>query len=156
MIIELNADLLEFPLDGMCHQCNCFHTFGSGIAAKIKNKYPEAYKADLQHGRKGDKTRLGSFSTVKAHDDKQIYNVYGQYTFGMEKRHTNYEAVYTGMCGVRAHAIANNILRLGLPRNMGCKLGGGSWIIVRAIIEEVFGAAPEPYQLYICNYEPQI
>lgn len=151
MIHEIDANLLEYPLDGFMHQCNCFHTMGSGIARLIREKYPEAYKADLQHGRKGDKTRLGSFSTVKTHDDKQVYNVYSQYTFGMEKRHTDYEAVYKGMYNVCAHATVNNILRLGLPRNMGCKLGGGSWIIVRAIIEDVFGAWQN--DLFICNYD---
>ena len=151
MIHEIDANLLEYPLDGFMHQCNCFHTMGSGIAKRIREKYPEAYTADLKHGRKGDRIRLGSFSTVKTHDDKQVYNVYAQYTFGMEKRHTDYEAVYKGMYSVCAHATVNNILKLGLPRNIGCKLGGGSWIIVRAIIEEVFGAWQ--HDLYICNYE---
>jgi O-acetyl-ADP-ribose deacetylase (regulator of RNase III) len=151
MIHEIDANLLEHPLDGFMHQCNCFHTMGSGIAKRIREKYPEAYKADIFHGRKGDMSRLGSFSTVKAHDDKQIYNMYGQYNFGLEKRQTNYEAVYKGLLAIREHTIANNIKKLGLPRNMGCKLGGGSWLVVRAMIEDVFGTWLD--DLYICNYE---
>lgn len=151
MIIEKNADLLEENLDGFCHSCNCFHTFGAGLALRVKNKYPELYKADIQHGRKGDNTRLGQFSTIKCHDDKQGYNLYGQYNYGMEKRHTNYEAVYKGLYSICSHATVNNILKLGLPKYMGCRLGGGSWIIVRAIIEDVFGMWQN--DLYICNYE---
>ena len=151
MIIEVEADLLAYSLDGFAHQANCFHTMGSGIAKTIREKYPEMYKADLEHGRKGDITRLGSYSTVKCHDDKQGYNVYGQYNFGGWKRNTNYDAIYTGLSGVKQHAEQNNVLKLGLPKLMGCKLGGGSWYIVRAIIEDLFEEWPNT--LYICNYQ---
>ncbi len=151
MIIEVEGDLLSQPLDGFAHQANCFHTMGSGIAKVIKEKYPELFKADLMHGRKGDISRLGKFSTTKCHDDKQGYNVYGQYNFGGWKRNTNYEAVYTGLEGVKDHATQNNILKLGLPRLMGCKLGGGSWNIYRVIIAELFGQWENT--LYICNYQ---
>jgi O-acetyl-ADP-ribose deacetylase (regulator of RNase III) len=152
MIHEIDANLLEHPLDGFLHSCNCFHIMGGGIARFIKEKYPELYKADLMHGRRGDVSRLGKFSTVKCHDDKQGYNMYGQYNFGMEKRHTNYEAVYTGLLGIAQHAIQANIIRLGLPKNMGCRLGGGSWSIVRSIIDVVFDSNCG-IDLYICNYE---
>ena len=152
MIHEIDANLLEYPLDGFIHSCNCFHTFGGGIALRIKNKYPELYKADIQHGRKGDHTRLGQFSTVKCHDDKQGYNMYGQHNFGMEKRHTNYEAVYTGLQGIAQHALQTNVIRLGLPKNIGCVLGGGDFRIVRVIIEVVFDS-DSGIELYICNYQ---
>lgn len=151
-IEEVNENLLDYPLDGFIHQCNCFHTMGGGIALRIKQKYPEALKADLRHGRRGDITRLGKFSVVKAHDDKYIYNMYGQYNFGMEKRQTNYEAVYNGLMGIARHAITANVMRLGLPKNMGCRLGGGSWNVVRAIIEDIFDKDCG-IKLYICNYE---
>ena len=154
MIIEVDADLLEYPLDGFGHGCNCFHTMGSGIALSIKNKYPELYHADVFHGRKGDVSRLGQFSTVKCHDDKQGYNVYTQYNFGMGKRQTNYEAVYRGLVGIRDHATDNNILKLGLPKNMGSVLGGGDWRIIRVMIEVIFGEWKNT--LYICNYTPSL
>lgn len=152
MIIEVNANLLEHTLDGFVHSCNCFHVMGGGIALTIKNKYPEMFEADMKHGRRGDITRLGTFSTVKCYDDKQGYNMYGQYNLGTWTRQTNYEAVYTGLVGIRNHAFANNVLKLGLPRNMGCVLGGGSWNIVRAIIDDVFDVTDSP-ELHICNYQ---
>jgi len=151
MITEIDANLLEYPLDGFLHQCNCFCTMGAGIALSIKNKYPELYKADIQFSKRGDSSKLGKFSTVKCHDDKQGYNMYGQYNMGMGKRQTNYEAVYKGLYDICAHATVNNIMKLGLPRNMGCVLGGGSWIVIRAIIEDIFGAWQN--DLYICNYQ---
>lgn len=152
MIQEVDADLLEYPLDGFIHSCNCFHTFGAGLALRVKNKYPELYKADRMHGRVGDHTRLGQFSTVQCHDDKQGYNLYGQYQYGCGVRRTDYEAVYSGLMAIRQHAVANNIKKLGLPSQMGCRLGGGDFRIIRAIIESIFSESS--LTLYICNYEP--
>lgn len=149
MITEVDVSLLEYPLDGFIHQCNCFHTMGGGIALAIRNKYPELYAADVKHGKRGDSSRLGKFSTVKCHDDKQGYNMYGQYNFGGWHRNTDYEAVYNGLAAIVLHAAENNVIKLGLPKNMGCRLGGGNWNIVRAIIDDVF----EDSELYICNYE---
>lgn len=151
-IIEVDANLLEYDLQGFIHQCNCFHTMGGGIALRIREKYPELYEADVKHGRRGDRTRLGAYSTCKLHDGKQGYNMYGQYYFGSQGRHTDYEAVYTGLQLIAHHAVENSILRLGLPKNMGCRLGGGSWNIVRAIIDDIFDT-DSGLTLYICNYD---
>lgn len=150
MIHEIDANLLEQPLDGIVHQANCFHTMGGGIARFIKEKYPEAFTADLKT-RRADISKLGTFSVAVLPSNFHVFNLYGQYNFGMEKRHTNYEAVYKGLYSICAYATSNGLTKLGLPKNMGCRLGGGSWIIVRAIIEEVFGVWQG--DLYICNYE---
>ena len=153
MVFEKTTDgLLEcYELDGFIHQANCFHTMGGGIALRIKQKYPELYKADLEHGKRGDINRLGKFSTVKCHDDKQGYNLYSQYDFGYGKKNTNYEALYNGLILIKEHATNNNILKLGLPKNMGCRLGGGHWKIVNAIIEDIFEEWEN--ELLICNYD---
>jgi O-acetyl-ADP-ribose deacetylase (regulator of RNase III) len=127
---------------------------GAGIAAAIRKKYPELYEADKKHGPAGDRSRLGKFSTVKCWDDKQGYNMYGQYDFGGFYRNTNYEAVYEGLAAIALHAAENNILKLGLPKNMGCALGGGNWKIVRAIIDDIF--ENESGELFICNYTPAL
>ena len=150
MITEVDANLLEYPLDGFMHQANCMHVMGGGIALQIKNKYPELYKADIMHGHKGDRARLGKFSTIKCHDDKQGYNMYGQYNLGTWARQTNYEAVYNALVSIRDHAEDNNVIKLGLPNGMGCVLGGGSWRVIRAIIDDIFDNWVN--ELYICNY----
>lgn len=152
-IIEVNVDLLEYPLDGLCHSCNCFNTMGAGIAASIKAKYPEAYESDTKFGLPGDRGKLGKFSFIKTYDEKYVYNLYGQYSMGGWKRHTNYEALASALVGVKEHAANNLVKRLGFPKNMGCVLGGGDWQVVRALIESVFGG-DENFQIYICNYTP--
>jgi len=152
MIQEIDADLLEYPLQGIMHQSNCFHTFGSGIAKRIREKYPEAYDADLKSGTKGDSHRLGSYSVAHVlKEDKYIFNLYGQYNYGAMARFTSYDAIDRGLRKIETYAKEHNLSTLGLPRNMGCVRGGGSWRIVRAIIEDIF--ADNAIELYICNYD---
>jgi len=57
----IDCNLLDAPADIIGHCCNCFCTMGSGVAAAIKAKYPEAYDADCKT-KKGDRTKLGTLS----------------------------------------------------------------------------------------------
>lgn len=151
MIYQIDANLLEFePIEGLLHQANCFCTMGAGIAARIKEKYPEAYAADLKTKR-GDRAKLGTFSSAFVERDKKtIYNVYGQYDFGGDRRYTSYDALDDGFRRVRVHAEQNGLKTIGIPRNMGCRLAGGTWEVVSAIAHDVFKDAE--FDLYICNY----
>ena len=137
----------------IAHQCNCFHTMGAGIARQIAIKYPEALEADKDTPY-GDIKKLGLFSqsAVKGSKDKIIYNVYGQHRFGSEKRHTSYDALVDGLTRVRFDCLENGLTKLGIPFNIGCRLGGGKWKIVRSIVETIFESAPP--DLYICQYDP--
>ena len=153
MIHEIDANLLEYPLDGIIHQANCMHIMGGGIALRIRNKWPEAYEADLKTP-KGDPKKLGTFSVAILPSNFHIFNMYSQFSIGF-KRETNYAAVVEGLESIREYAIANGLQKLGLPKYMGCRLGGGYWPVVRAIIDEVFSDNPEGDKLdvVICNYD---
>jgi O-acetyl-ADP-ribose deacetylase (regulator of RNase III) len=148
MIIEAEANLLEYPVDGIMHQANCFHTMGGGIALRIKQKFPAAYEADLKT-KNGDISKLGTFSVAVLPSNFHIYNVYGQFSFG-QGRQTRYDAVYDGLKAVERHARENALQTLGLPKRMGCVLGGGSWNIMAAIIDDIF--IDSPITLHICDY----
>ena len=150
MIKEVDADLLTYDLDAIVHQCNCFRTMGAGIALRIRQKYPEAYKADCETG-SGDFDKLGTFSYAVLPSNKHIYNMYGQFGYGRNKRYTNYEAVYKALAAIEQHAVKNGLKTIGLPKNMGCRLAGGSWTIVRAIIQDIFDKSQ--LTCYICNYD---
>lgn len=126
MIINKDINIFEAPVQGIIHQANCHTTMGSGIAKQIRERYPEAYEVDCRTTR-GDITKLGSFSWVKAKDGKHIYNCYSQFRYGREQRHTDYEAVYTGLSRIEEHAKSMGLTSLALPYKMGCALGGGSW-----------------------------
>src|SRR4051812_45909346 len=134
MIKEIEISILDADTDIIVHQANCFHTMGSGIARTLREKFPECYEADVQQTKSGDSKKLGTISVAKIKDPssriKYIFNMYSQFTFGTANRQTHYEAFYRGLEAVRGK-VANTKLTIAFPFKIGCKLGGGSWRVVR-------------------------
>ena len=143
MIEERIGDIFEQEdINVICHQVNCFHIMGAGIAGKIASKYPEALIQDKQT-RRGDMNKLGTYSMAQGRDGKFIANVYGQYRYGRSERHTNYEALYRALESLEKDLSSESLnWTLGAPYKMGCNLGGGDWRIVKAIMESVFEHSP--------------
>jgi O-acetyl-ADP-ribose deacetylase (regulator of RNase III) len=143
MVKQLNSDIFKAPINILVHQCNCFHTMGGGIAAKIKEKFPEAYTAD-QKTLQGDKLKMGTYSVASVKKPqpyiKYIVNLYGQYFIGNDVRQTDYEAVYRGLDLLKYNLTKNkmNSLIIGFPHGFGCGLGGGNWNIIEVMIQEIF------------------
>lgn len=138
MITEKNGNLLEAnDIDVAIHQSNLFHTFGAGIALQIKNKYPEAFEADLAT-QYGDKNKLGTYSYAFIQKANiYIVNVYSQDGFAQpNKPATDYEAFKKALIKIK-NDFADKII--GIPYGIGCGLAGGDWVKVYQIIESVFG-----------------
>jgi len=151
-----NGNIFNAPIDILIHQANCFHVMGAGIASDIKNKYPEAYEADLETG-KGEKTKLGMASFCDLGSEsaiKRIYNLYAQYKYGSKEKHTNYEYYWQGLTYIKNHIITTidtwEGIVVGVPFYMGCNRGGGSWPICEAIIKDVFDN-DEEIKVLICK-----
>ena len=117
MIREINANLLEYPLDGIIHSANCFCTQSAGIALRIKNKFPEAYATDCKTV-KGDRSKLGTFSLAVLPSNFHIYNMYGQFSFGAGKQ-TSYDAFDGGLRNIERHACESGLKTLGCQRIWG-------------------------------------
>ena len=138
------GDLLEQKDINIILNCNnLFHTFGAGIALAIKNKYPEAYQADLKTIY-GDKSKLGTFSWAKTQDDKTICNLYAMKGLGVNQRQLDYEAFYT--CLERIKELVEGSINkdkyvVGIPYLIGCSLAGGSYSVVESMIFDIFGSS---------------
>lgn len=161
MIEHRVGDLLEqLDLDFIAHQCNLYHTFGSGIARQIREKFPWAYAADCAYT-KGDRSRLGTYSlgiaprppeTIEA-----VFNLYCQDGVSATHRTTDYDAMGKVLFSVERFLkeikekfhYPEDDLFLGVPYKMGCGLAGGDWDIVLPIMEMVF--ADSPVTLVICR-----
>ena len=130
----IKGDLLDLfekkEIDILVHGCNCFHTMGAGIAKQIKNKYYQAYNADLLTV-KGDKNKLGTYSIVDI-GDQYIINAYTQYHF-YGKKPIDYEALKNVFT-----LINNNFSNktIGIPK-IGSGLAKGNWEEIKDIINEV-------------------
>jgi O-acetyl-ADP-ribose deacetylase (regulator of RNase III) len=157
MIIEHEGNIFLAPVDIIIHQCNCFHTMGSGIAKTISEMFPEVYKTDCEKTIKGDITKLGSynFTKVSYHLNPQlkyIMNLYGQYKYGGDRRYTSYDALAEGFASINEGANKREkIPVLAVPYKLGSARAGGSWQVVRAILDDTFGDSKVP--LYICKFE---
>lgn len=147
------GDIFEAPIDILIHQSNCQNTMGSGIALEIKKRFPEAHEADCKTT-KGDKSKLGTASYCSVDRARagvrisHIFNLYGQFLYGRDKRYTNYEFYYRGLEFIK-NKITNTNLVIGIPFGMGCNLAGADWNVCEAMIRSVFEKSP--IQVLICK-----
>ncbi len=115
--------------DVIAHQCNCFWSFGAGIAAQIKVHIPEAYQEDLKT-KYGDSNKLGTNSYSKT--TPVVVNMYGQYKYTRHEVDTNYEALRKCLKIIK-EKFPNK--KIGLPL-IGAGLAAGDWNIIEKIINE--------------------
>ena len=159
MIEERIGDIFEQDdINVIVHCANCFCTMGAGIAKIIKQRYPEAYRADCDFDfPKGSRKRLGQISLAEVENGtKIIVNVYGQYDYKsnyFKKRsfYLNYEALENGLKLIRSYLMnREGEWVLGIPHGIGCGLAGGNWVAVREIITKTFGDTSE-IKVVICK-----
>lgn len=137
----VKGNLLELVVQGkfdvIVHGCNCMCAMGAGIAKLIKEKFPEAYEADLETVR-GDKAKLGScsYATVSVGSNRfDIVNAYTQYDWKGDGVLVNYDALRSCMKWIKEHYRGK---RIGIPK-IGAGLAGGDWkTINKIIVEELF------------------
>jgi O-acetyl-ADP-ribose deacetylase (regulator of RNase III) len=125
------------------HQANCFSTMGAGIAKQIKEKFPEAYKADLDDPRT-PKEKLGSFSCAICDNDRLIViNLYGQYNYGSNPHtcYTDYVALTTAIRSaieaIKSSGRDMKDIKIGLPGLIGAGLAGGDKFIIHGLLENI-------------------
>lgn len=148
MITYITGDLLEEfeaqRIDILVHGCNCFHTMGAGIAKQIKQKYNQAYMADLQTN-KGTKSKMGTYSIAQINRTQSIVNAYTQHHF-YGKQPVDYEAIRRVFRSLNRDFQNKTI---GFPK-IGAGLAKGDWSVIETIIEEECASVPENNNRYIC------
>ena len=146
-IETISGNLLDFPpycqtdpnrdtgINNIAHSCNCRMIMGGGIAKQIKNRYPQAYEADVkficdEYDEEGQfKYALGNYSKAVIeikflpNNKATIYNLYTQASIGGDSRQVNYEKFWQALKNM--HGIS-------------CGLAGGNWGIIKAMIEDIF------------------
>lgn len=126
------------------HQVNCQGVMGSGVAAVLRARYPviwEKYKERCDHNTDvGNPTAalLGYAQLVPVADGLQVCNLFSQNHYGRDgRRYTSYDALDTGLHHL-ATQLGPFVDSLHHPL-IGAGLGGGSWSIIKAIIEHRLG-----------------
>jgi len=153
----LHGNLLDFPygITSIAHCCNTMNIMGAGIAKSIADRYPGAKQADDEAATAGNNI-LGEFSFADVKIDEQrngkIFNLYTQEEIGFG-REVNYEGLYRNLLLLRNKLNFLNEKCLGIPYGMSSGLAGGSWKIVYAMIEHIFGGPQAYFKTYIVKYE---
>lgn len=115
------------------HGCNAQKKMNSGVAKLIREQYPEAYHEYVST----TKLQLGMVIYAES-GDKIIANGITQENYGRDgRRYCSYDAINSVMEDVHRYAIDRKIDRVAMPA-IGAGLGGGSWSVIRAIIENAF------------------
>jgi len=146
-IIYKKGNLLEAPERCLLQGTNCQGVMGSGVAKAIREKYPEVYPPYRKKFEE-EGLRLGETIWVMCHDGKIVVNCNTQEFYGKDgRRYVDYDAVRKVMKNVNANFALNQTVEsyrdlmgeygdsVALPK-LGAGLGGGSWEIIEAIIEE--------------------
>lgn len=140
MIIHIQCNLLDYDI--FAHQVNCRGKWGKGIALDIKKKYPKIFSKFYVEYKLF--TRLNPFTDILGMtmvvkwNDIIVFNLFGQRMTGLDKRHTDYDAVKSSLHHMHKYMITHNMKEVYLPYKMGCVNGGGDWSVVLPIIENEF------------------
>lgn len=134
----IKGDLVQLAQEGkfdvIVHGCNCQCRMARGIAATIKQHFPEAEAADLAT-EKGSRSKLGDFSQadiVRGNLKFSVINAYTQFDWNGNGVLADYEAIRQVMKSLKARFAG---LRIGYPK-IGAGLAGGDWTTIEAIIRE--------------------
>lgn len=125
---------LNLEFDVIIHGCNCQCTMGAGIAKTIRQKFPEAYAADLQTTA-GDRAKLGTISYAEVWIDQKkltVINAYTQFEWRGPGIKVDYGAVRSAFQSIKKQFTG---LRMGYPK-IGAGLAGGDWQVISQIIDE--------------------
>lgn len=145
MVHEKIGDLLEAPVNYICHQVNCMRAMNSGIAKQIRNRWPIVYNKYIDGFDTVVGNPLGMIQIIKVDDHKAVVNMFSQLKYGYDHlRYTNYEAFYQCLTQIKTCVPPGSTI--GFPKRIGCDRGGANWTIIKTMIEEVLG---KEYEVYI-------
>lgn len=129
----IEGDLFDVTEGIIAHQTNCLGVMGSGVAAIVRQRYPEAFQAYAELcQRNGPGTLLGMVQPVQVTPRLTVLNVFGQAAFGSKGRNTSYDATADAWEKIGERFEGETI---HIPYLMGCALGGGDWDIYEKIVD---------------------
>ena len=156
------GNLLEAPVEYICHQVNCQGRMGSGIAKQIRAKWPAVYDAyhakfqemedeisemcgGFEYQLDVSEVLLGHMQIVPVSDKQNVINMFAQQYYGYDGlRYTSYDAFWACLGKILDEVPKGSTI--GFPWKIGCGLGGANWEVIATMIEEVLA---KDYEVYI-------
>jgi len=147
-VTEVRGNLLESKEQYIVQQCNCTSTYAKGLSKAIFQKWPYA---DAYKKRTGE-SKLGSIDVKGKEGQRLIINLFGQYGPGKPKSSgpdTKQNRANSFRQGLEAIAKLPNLKSLAFPYQIGCGLGGGSWIEYEKMIRNFASQLPSSVKIII-------
>lgn len=142
------SSVLNLEIDVLLQGCNCFCGFGRGLAEEILERIPDAYEKADKLTEKGDKNKLGTYSSIQLPNSGHVVNGYTQYHWIKRlnnepkvkkqkgKRRGFILADYNAIRKIMATlAVEFKGLHIGMPK-IGAGWANGDWLIIEQIIKE--------------------
>lgn len=161
MIKHIRCNVLDSYAAIIAHQVNCMGVMGSGVAAQVKERFPDAYKAyrafcDQNRDQRIAMLGTTQFCAVSRYPDSglpRVYlaNLFAQYDYGRDRSrvYTDYAALRQCFVKLSDFALPSDRI-IALPSRIGCGYGGGDWEgVVLPMIEEVF----LKNRVLVCEYQ---
>lgn len=137
--------LFKLRVNIIAHGCNIRSIMGAGVALQIRNKFPEAYQADVEFDKK-DTNRLGDYSIAEHRYmvDGRLFplslgiaNLYQQDLYNSDNQTPlQIDKLEKALIKLRKN---NPRSKIALPAFIGCGLARGDWSVVKPMVESVLG-----------------
>ncbi len=133
----IQGNILDVSWGLICHQVNCQHVAGAGLALQIRNKYYGWYSNYKNHP-----SALGEvgYYKVSLNPNLWIANLYSQFHYTLHGCVTNYTAFEDCLNNIKEW-YPTHTDRVYFPYGIGCGLAGGDWNIILSIIERIIPEA---------------
>lgn len=132
----IEQDLLSVKSGVIGHQVNCQGVMGSGVAAAIRERFPNAYNRYVSRCASSTPDQLlGQCQVVWVGDGLYVANFFAQLGFGREKMQTDYRALASSVRAFNAFWSPAYRPELYVPYLMGCDRGGGDWDAYSTILD---------------------
>lgn len=143
MITYHDGDLLESSCDIIAHQVNEYGVMGAGIAAQIKDKYPNIYDAYHFIVESGSRIDGVVYPVKVENSDRIVVNCFTQ-----RNGKTDYKALKEAVIQVKVIAKIYAAKTVGIPYKYGCGIAYGDWDIVEKIWTDAFADSPIELQIW--------
>lgn len=155
----VGGDILNTSANIIVQSVNHRGVMGAGLAKQIRNKYPDIVNGYVSACSNNTfrwimKEGYVYWWSVFEPDGtvKQIASIFGQENYGTDRRHTNYVSLINGLVSVFEHAEYAGY-SVAIPFGIGCGLGGGSWDVVMALMNDALKYYPT-IKVYIYKNSP--
>jgi O-acetyl-ADP-ribose deacetylase (regulator of RNase III) len=138
----VHGNLLDSSEPVIAHGCNAQGVMKSGVAAAIREKYPQAYW-DYFRAHQGTGLELGDIITT-SYPNRTILNIISQENYGRDPSviYVSYDALARAMMRINGLGYT----RVAFPM-IGAGLGNGKWSVIASIIESYSNFSPVVYHL---------